>query len=178
MVQDRESHLMFLCIQVQRRLLRIKRMIRKKRKSSTAVILDEPGRRSILEEPEFRQVFECIRCGACLDVCPAFALVGGHVYGSKVYTGGIGIMLTHFLIDEGRASEIQSLCLQCGRCKEVCGGGLKITDMIRKIVKRMRKNIQMQFISLRWMQSATVNCSIPCFVSHLLLRRHSQRVSR
>lgn len=75
----------------------------KEKKEFYAVILDEPGRRSILEEPEFRQVFECIRCGACLDVCPAFALVGGHVYGSKVYTGGIGIMLTHFLIDEGRA---------------------------------------------------------------------------
>ena len=82
---------------------------------------------------------ECIRCGACLDVCPAFALVGGHVYGSKVYTGGIGIMLTHFLIDEGRASEIQSLCLQCGRCKEVCGGGLQITDMIRKIREKNAK---------------------------------------
>ena len=111
----------------------------KEKKEFYAVILDEPGRRSILEEPEFRQVFECIRCGACLDVCPAFALVGGHVYGSKVYTGGIGIMLTHFLIDEGRASEIQSLCLQCGRCKEVCGGGLKITDMIRKIREKNAK---------------------------------------
>ena len=111
----------------------------KEKKEFYAVILDEPGRRAILEEPEFRQVFECIRCGACLDVCPAFALVGGHVYGSKVYTGGIGIMLTHFLIDEDRASEIQSLCLQCGRCKEVCGGGLQITDMIRKIRERNAK---------------------------------------
>ncbi len=111
----------------------------KEKKEFYAVILDEPGRWAILEEPEFRQVFECIRCGACLDVCPAFALVGGHVYGSKVYTGGIGIMLTHFLIDEDRASEIQSLCLQCGRCKEVCGGGLQITDMIRKIRERNAK---------------------------------------
>ena len=111
----------------------------KEKKEFYAVILDEPGRRAILEEPEFRQVFECIRCGACLDVCPAFALVGGHVYGSKVYTGGIGVMLTHFLIDEDRASEIQSLCLQCGRCKEVCGGGLQITDMIRKIRERNAK---------------------------------------
>ncbi len=111
----------------------------KEKKEFYAVILDEPGRRAILEEPEFRQVFECIRCGACLDVCPAFALVGGHVYGSKVYTGGIGIMLTHFLINEDRASEIQSLCLQCGRCKEVCGGGLQITDMIRKIRERNAK---------------------------------------
>lgn len=111
----------------------------KEKKEFYAVIIDDPGRRAILAEPEFRQVFECIRCGACLDVCPAFALVGGHVYGSKVYTGGIGIMLTHFLINEQRASEIQNLCLQCGRCKEVCGGGLKITDMIRKIREKDAK---------------------------------------
>lgn len=111
----------------------------KEKKEFYAVIIDDPGRRAILEEPEFRQLFECIRCGACLDVCPAFALVGGHVYGSKVYTGGVGVMLTHFLINEGRASEIQNLCLQCGRCKEVCGGGLQISDMIMKIRQKTVK---------------------------------------
>ena len=111
----------------------------KEKKEFYTVIIDDPGRREILAEPEFRQLFECIRCGACLDVCPAFALVGGHVYGSKVYTGGVGIMLTHFLIDRERAGEIQSLCLQCGRCKEVCGGGLKITDMIMKLRERNAK---------------------------------------
>lgn len=104
-----------------------------------AVILDDPGRRNILAEPDFREIFDCIRCGACLDVCPAFAMVGGHVYGSKVYTGGIGTMLTHFLVSEERASQIQSICLQCGRCKEVCGGGLKITDMIMKLREKNTK---------------------------------------
>lgn len=105
----------------------------KEKKEFYAVILDNPGRRNILAEPEFREIFDCIRCGACLDVCPAFAMVGGHVYGSKVYTGGIGTMLTHFLVSEERAAQIQNICLQCGRCKEVCGGGLKITDMIMKL---------------------------------------------
>ena len=49
----------------------------KEKKEFYAVILDDPGRRAILAEEDFRQVFDCIRCGACLDVCPAFALVGG-----------------------------------------------------------------------------------------------------
>ena len=97
------------------------------------VILDDPGRREILAEESFREIFDCIRCGACLDVCPAFALVGGHVYGSKVYTGGIGTLLSHFLISEERAEQIQSICLQCGRCKEVCGGHIPITDLIMKL---------------------------------------------
>ncbi len=103
------------------------------KKEFYAVILDDPGRRRILEDQDFRAIFDCIRCGACLDVCPAFSLVGGHVYGSKVYTGGIGTLLTHFLVDEDRASDIQNICLQCGRCKEVCGGGIPVTDLIMKL---------------------------------------------
>ncbi len=108
----------------------------KEKKEFYAVILDDPGRRAILADPEFREIYNCIRCGACLDVCPAFALVGGHVYGSKVYTGGIGTLLTHFLVSEERADEIQNICLQCGRCKEVCGGGLHIPEMIMKLRER------------------------------------------
>ena len=105
----------------------------KEKKEFYCVILDDPGRRAILAEPEFRQIYDCIRCGACLDVCPAFALVGGHVYGSKVYTGGIGTLLTHFLVSEDRAEEIQGICLQCGRCNEVCGGHIPISDLIMKL---------------------------------------------
>ena len=97
------------------------------------VILDDPGRRKMLADPDFRQIFQCIRCGACLDICPAFALVGGHTFGSNVYTGGIGTMLTHFLVSEERAAEIQNICLQCGRCKEVCAAGLEIPEMIMKL---------------------------------------------
>jgi len=108
----------------------------KEKKEFYAVILDDPGRRAILADPDFREVYNCIRCGACLDVCPAFALLGGHVYGSKVYTGGIGTILTHFLVSEERADEIQNICLQCGRCKEVCGGGLHIPEMIMKLRER------------------------------------------
>ena len=108
----------------------------KEKKEFYAVILDDPGRRAILADPDFREVYNCIRCGACLDVCPAFALLGGHVYGSNVYTGGIGTLLTHFLVSEERADEIQNICLQCGRCKEVCGGGLHIPEMIMKLRER------------------------------------------
>ena len=105
----------------------------KEDKGFYCLIIDDPGRREILAEEEFREMFNCIRCGACLDVCPAFALVGGHVYGSNVYTGGIGTLLTHFLIDKKRAAEIESVCLQCGRCDEVCGGGLPISRMIMSV---------------------------------------------
>jgi len=110
-------------------------------KNFYCVILDDPGRRKILADPDFRQIFNCIRCGACLDVCPAFALVGGHVFGSKVYTGGIGTLLTNFLISGERAKQIQNICLQCGRCKEVCASGLQIPEMIMSLrEKELKEN--------------------------------------
>ena len=55
------------------------------------------------------------------------------MYGSKVYTGGIGTLLSHFLVSEERAEQIQNVCLQCGRCKEVCGGHIPITDLIMRL---------------------------------------------
>lgn len=112
----------------------------KEKKEFYCLILDDPGRREILKQKDFREMFNCIRCGACLDVCPAFALVGGHVYGSNVYTGGIGTLLTHFLVSEERAAQIESICLQCGRCDEVCGGGLPISEMIMKIREQNTKD--------------------------------------
>ncbi|MDD7306506.1 MAG: LUD domain-containing protein [Peptoniphilaceae bacterium] len=105
----------------------------KEKKDFYCVIIDDPGRREILADENYSEIFNCIRCGACLDVCPAFALVGGHVFGSNVYTGGIGTLLTNFLVSEQRAKEIQGICLQCGRCNEVCGGGLDISGMIMKL---------------------------------------------
>lgn len=112
----------------------------KEKKDFYCVIIDDPGRRKILEDEKFSEIFNCIRCGACLDVCPAFALVGGHVFGSNVYTGGIGTLLTNFLVNEERAKEIQNICLQCGRCDQVCGGGLDISGMIMKLREEDVKN--------------------------------------
>ncbi len=100
------------------------------------VILDDAGRRSILNDPEFKDMFCCVRCGACLNVCSAFRLVGGHVYGGSVYTGGIGTLLTAFLTSKDRAQNIQNLCLQCKKCNEVCAGKLDIAGMILKLRTR------------------------------------------
>lgn len=99
------------------------------------VILDN-GRRKILQDEKFSQMFNCVRCGGCINVCPAFQLVGGHVYGGHAYTGGIGTLLTAFLTSEETASKVQSLCLQCGSCREVCPGKLNIPEMILELRNR------------------------------------------
>lgn len=113
------------------------------------IILDN-GRRNILKDEKFRQMFQCVRCGGCINVCPAFQLVGGHVYGGHAYTGGIGTLLTAFLTSEETADKVQSLCLQCGSCKEVCPGKLNIPEMILELRnrygERKRQPLTQQFI--------------------------------
>ena len=56
------------------------------------VVLLDNGRSELLADPEQREVLHCIRCGACLNVCPVFRKIGGHSYGT-VYGGPIGSVL-------------------------------------------------------------------------------------
>ncbi len=108
------------------------------------VILDN-GRRKILQDEKFKQMFNCVRCGGCINVCPAFQLVGGHVYGGDAYTGGIGTLLTAFLTSEETAGKVQNLCLQCGKCTEVCVGKLQIPEMILELRNRNTQKTGLPF---------------------------------
>lgn len=108
------------------------------------IILMDNGRRKMYADQQFKQAFQCIRCAACLNVCPAFQLVGGHVYG-HIYTGGIGTILTAFLNSEKDAENPQNLCLQCGKCTEVCAGKLDIPGMILEIRNRVGDNKGLAF---------------------------------
>lgn len=108
------------------------------------VILDN-GRRNILNDEKFRQMFNCVRCAACINVCPAFQLVGGHVYGGHAYTGGIGTLLTAFLTSKEKANKVQNLCLQCGKCTEVCAGKLNIPEMILELRNRYAEESGLPF---------------------------------
>lgn len=82
------------------------------------VILDN-GRRRMLNDPEFREALYCLKCAACLSVCPVFQSVGGHIFG-HIYSGGIGTVLTAFLHGLEHAAESLFLCIGCRACHEVC----------------------------------------------------------
>ncbi len=60
------------------------------------VVLLDNGRRMMAEDPDFKQVLRCVRCGACANVCPVYRMVGGHDFG-HIYIGAIGLILTYFL---------------------------------------------------------------------------------
>ena len=82
------------------------------------VVLVDNGRSQLLADAEQREVLHCIRCGACLNICPVFRHVGGHTYGT-IYGGPIGSVLTPHL----RGPEFQHLSYAsslCGACTSVC----------------------------------------------------------
>lgn len=100
------------------------------------IILLDNGRTSMQSDPVFREALQCIRCASCLNVCPVFQQVGGHVYG-HIYTGGIGTILTAFFNGFQNASDIQNLCLGCERCKRYCPGNIDIPRLIRELRQRV-----------------------------------------
>lgn len=100
------------------------------------IVLMDNHRTEMRNDPKFVQAMQCIRCGSCLNVCPIFRLVGGHVFGS-IYTGGIGTILTAWFEELKNSEDIQGLCIQCGNCKEICPGKLDIPEMIMEIRRRL-----------------------------------------
>jgi L-lactate dehydrogenase complex protein LldF len=83
------------------------------------VLLDN-GRTRVLADEVGRDALHCIRCSACLNVCPVYERVGGHAYGS-VYPGPIGAILTPQLRGiPGDADELPWASSLCGACADVC----------------------------------------------------------
>jgi iron-sulfur cluster protein len=103
------------------------------------IILMDNHRSEMAADPMFKDAMQCIRCASCLNVCPIFRLVGGHVFG-KVYTGGIGTILTAWYDELKNSEDIQGLCIQCGACKDVCPAKIDIPGMIMEIRRRLVKN--------------------------------------
>jgi iron-sulfur cluster protein len=102
------------------------------------IILMDNRRSEMAKDPKFKEALQCIRCASCLNVCPVFRLVGGHVFGD-VYTGGIGTILTAWFNEMKKSEEIQGLCIQCGRCKQVCPAKIDIPELIVELRRRLVK---------------------------------------
>src|ERR1041385_6141332 len=83
------------------------------------VVLLDNGRSRMLAHPVTRQSLACIRCGACLNVCPVYQQIGGHAYGS-VYPGPIGAVITPQLMGIEKAAQLPYASSLCGACREVC----------------------------------------------------------
>ena len=102
------------------------------------IVLVDNGRMRMRDDPDFREALYCIKCGACLNVCPVFQVVGGHVFGD-VYHGGIGAILTAFLQGLEEAEDMTRLCIGCGRCLEACPVVIDVPRMVLAQKERIVK---------------------------------------
>ncbi|WP_440098202.1 lactate utilization protein B [Streptosporangium sp. H16] len=102
------------------------------------VLLDN-GRTNVLADEVGRQALRCIRCSACLNVCPVYERAGGHAYGS-VYPGPIGAILTPQL--RGTASELDAslpyASTLCGACFDACPVAIDIPEVLVHLRGKVR----------------------------------------
>jgi L-lactate dehydrogenase complex protein LldF len=93
------------------------------------VILLDNGRTEVLADEESRATLNCIRCGACLNICPVYRQTGGHAYGS-IYAGPIGAILTPQLQSMRHSTSLPYASSLCGACYEVCPVKIDIPEIL------------------------------------------------
>jgi L-lactate dehydrogenase complex protein LldF len=92
------------------------------------VLLDN-GRTRMLADEAKRESLYCLRCGACLNVCPVYQKIGGHAYGS-VYPGPIGSIITPPLMGLEQSKDLPFASTLCGACREVCPVRINIPHVL------------------------------------------------
>jgi L-lactate dehydrogenase complex protein LldF len=110
------------------------------------LVLVDAGRTRALADPEGRPALRCIRCSACVNVCPVYRQTGGHAY-DTVYAGPIGAILQPQLSGErGTAASLPYASSLCGACADVCPVGIDIPRILvherAKAVRRARPGIE------------------------------------
>jgi len=110
------------------------------------LILLDNGRSDLLGG-ELREILRCIRCGACLNICPVYRQTSGHGYGS-VYPGPMGSVLSPMMGGEAtldRFRELPKACSLCGACAQVCPVCIPLADHL----VRLRRTLTQKRLSMR-----------------------------
>jgi L-lactate dehydrogenase complex protein LldF len=101
------------------------------------VLLDN-GRTRILADEQMRESLYCIRCGACLNVCPVYQKIGGQAYG-WIYPGPIGAVLSPQLQGLKEAGELPFASSLCGACREVCPVAINLPDLLLALRAKVKE---------------------------------------
>lgn len=98
------------------------------------VIIMDNGRSEVMSS-DTAEVLACIRCGACLNVCPVYREVGGHAYGTT-YSGPIGAVLTPSLWGVEQWHDLPYASSLCGACLEACPVRIDLPEMLLRLRRR------------------------------------------
>lgn len=99
------------------------------------VVLDN-GRKKALKDHVLHHALRCIRCGACMNVCPIYKVLSGLAF-SHVYMGGIGVAWTAITESIEEAYKVATLCTGCGSCNEVCPVEIPISALVEEVRSRV-----------------------------------------
>lgn len=94
------------------------------------IIIIDNGRTNILGG-EFETMLRCIRCGACMNICPVYRQITGHAYGS-IYPGPMGAVLTPLLVGYEKAGDLPYASTLCGECWEHCPVKIPLHELLLK----------------------------------------------
>lgn len=95
------------------------------------IVLVDNGRTKVLAG-DYREILSCIRCGACLNVCPVYRQSSGHAYG-HVYSGPVGAVLAPALDGIAAHPDLPKASTLCGSCEEVCPVKIRIPHLLLKL---------------------------------------------
>jgi L-lactate dehydrogenase complex protein LldF len=116
------------------------------------LVLLDGGRTDVLADPVGRQALHCIRCSACLNVCPVYERVGGQAYES-VYPGPIGAILTPQLRGLENAPTLPWASSLCGACYEVCPVRIDIPRVLvhlrERVVREVKSPLSPEVLAMR-----------------------------
>ena len=101
------------------------------------VIFLDHNRRSLLGTP-YQEMLCCVRCGACLNVCPVYRRIGGHAY-DAVYSGPMGAVLTPLLSGGTEGRDLPDASSLCGACTEACPVGIPLADLLVRLRADLRR---------------------------------------
>ena len=103
------------------------------------VILVDNGRTRVLAD-DCRAILRCIRCSACLNVCPIYRQASGHAY-RAVYPGPVGAALSPLLAGDkfSEMADLPKACTLCGACNEVCPASIPIPDLLLRLRDRGKR---------------------------------------
>jgi L-lactate dehydrogenase complex protein LldF len=104
--------------------------------SAFHLVLLDNGRTATLADPQGRAALRCIRCSACLNVCPVYERTGGHAYGS-IYPGPIGAVLSPQLTGVADNPSLPYASTLCGACYDVCPVAIDIPQMLVHLRSRV-----------------------------------------
>ena len=100
------------------------------------LVLVDNGRSQILRSPETRKTLLCIRCGACLNICPVYNSVGGYTYGYPI-SGPTGVLFATQILGTSAARGLPFASTLCGACNDICPVKIPITEILLHLRHRV-----------------------------------------